>query len=269
MSVDTKTVATHLLQAYRQGTLMALPSAQGNFTLEQAFAAAEEIRQLRIAAGETAVGYKIGFTNRSIWPKYGVFAPIWAPVWDSTTALLDAADASLSLDDLVQPRLEPEIVFGFARAPEPGMSAEQLIGCLDWVAHGVEIVHTHFEGWKFTAADSVADFGLHGALRVGPRCSVRKFQHLSQQLADLQIELACDGEVVDRGQGSLVLDSPLQALHLWLQAMQSQTPQWQVKAGDVVTTGTLTDAWPLRPGQRWTTRLSDQRLADLDLSITD
>ncbi len=269
MTIDTKTVAANLLQAYRQETLMPLPSAQGQFTLEQAFAASEEIRQLRMADGETPVGYKIGFTNRSIWPKYGVFAPIWAPVWDSTTALLDAPSASLSLDGLVQPRLEPEVVFGFARAPEPGMSADQLAGCLDWVAHGVEIVHTHFEGWRFTAADSVADFGLHGALRVGPRCSVRKFKNLGQELADLQIELSCDGKLVDRGQGSLVLDSPLLALHLWLQSMATQSPQWQVKPGDIVTTGTLTDAWPLTAGQHWQTRLSDARLADLDLSITN
>jgi hypothetical protein len=30
------------------------------------------------------------------------------------------------------------------------------------VAHGYEIVHTHFPGWKFSAAQAVADGGLHG-----------------------------------------------------------------------------------------------------------
>ena len=38
-------------------------------------------------------------------------------------------------------------------------------------------------------------------------------------------------------------------------------------AGDVVTTGTWTDAWPLQPGQVWRTRLSDARLAGLRLTV--
>ena len=69
----------------------------------------------------------------------------------------------------------------------------------------------------------------------------------------------------DEGKGSLVLDSPLQALHLWLQAMSVQSPQWQVGAGDIVTTGTLTDAWPIAAGQHWQTRLSEPRLNDLSV----
>jgi 2-oxo-3-hexenedioate decarboxylase len=40
-----------------------------------------------------------------------------------------------------------------------------------------------------------------------------------------------------------------------------------VQAGDVVTTGTITDAWPLAPGQRWNTRLSDARLSPLSLQV--
>jgi 2-keto-4-pentenoate hydratase len=40
-----------------------------------------------------------------------------------------------------------------------------------------------------------------------------------------------------------------------------------VEPGHVVTTGTLTDAWPLRPGQRWQTRLSPSGLSGLTLTI--
>jgi hypothetical protein len=51
--------------------------------------------------------------------------------------------------------------------------------------------------------------------------------------------------------GANGLDGPLTALRLWLQAMARWTPHWRVQAGDVVTTGTLTDAWPMVPGQTW------------------
>jgi len=259
-------LAQRLLTALDRNECTALPSAEpGGLPLEQAFVVAERLAQRRIARGERPRGWKIGFTNRSIWERYAVHAPIWGPVWDSTATLLDGTQASVSLARLSQPRLEPEVVFGFARAPAAGMSLAELQGCLDWVAHGFEIVHTHFADWRFTMPDTVADFGLHGRLIVGPRVDVQSWQTLAADLAALQVELSCEGVVKDRGVGSIVLDGPLHALQQWIDAMAATTPAWRVSAGEFVTTGTITDAWPLVPGQRWQTRLSDARLSPLTL----
>ena len=101
---------------------------------------------------------------------------------------------------------------------------------------------------------------------MGPRVPVRGWATLAADLAALQVQLLCDGTQVDRGQGALVLDGPLNALRLWVDAMAEVTPGWTIRPGDVVTTGTITDAWPLRPGQRWQTRLSDARLSALTLT---
>ena len=263
---DIDALADRLLGALDRAECIALPTAQpGGLSLEQAYVVAQRLAQRRIASGERPLGWKIGFTNRSIWDRYGVHAPIWGPVWDSTAALLDGTAATVSLAALSQPRLEPEIVFGFARAPAAGMSLDQLRGCLAWVAHGFEIVQTHFADWCFTLADTVADFGLHGRLRVGPRIDVAGGSTLAAELAALQVELVCDGIVKDRGGASVVLDGPLHALKHWIDAMAVTTPGWRVAAGEFVTTGTITDAWPLQPGQHWQTRLSDPRLAGLSL----
>jgi 2-keto-4-pentenoate hydratase len=62
-----------------------------------------------------------------------------------------------------------------------------------------------------------------------------------------------------------VLDGPMSALRLWLAAMAEQTPQAGVRAGEVVTTGTLTDAWPVQAGQTWRTQTDDARLPGLVL----
>jgi 2-oxo-3-hexenedioate decarboxylase len=262
------TLADELLAARAAACLLPLPTGRaGGFDLDDAFRVADTIRSRRIAAGERPRGYKIGFTNRSIWPRYGVHAPIWAPVWSSTLELLEGAESTLSLAGLVQPRLEPEIVFGFARAPRAGLSLAELASCIDWVAHGFEVVHTHFEAWKFQAADTVADFALHGCLLVGPRVPADRFANLSGELAAVRLTLSCDGKAVEQGQGSAVLDGPLHALKVWVDAMAQQPQQWPIGAGDVVTTGTLTDAWPLVAGQRWTTELSDARLAGLVLQV--
>jgi len=260
--------AAALLAAYDAAALCTRPSVQEPaFDLRAAFATADELRRLRIARGERPLGYKIGFTNRSIWQRYGVHQPIWGPVWDSTTALLDGAEARVSLRGLSQPRLEPEVVFGFARAPRAGMSLAELHGCLDWVAHGFEIVHTHCDGWRFTAADTVADAALHGRLFVGPRVPVAAWPTLGADLAALEMVLHCDGREIDRGRGENVLGGPLTALRLWIDAMAEHTPGWRVQAGDVVTTGTITDAWPLAAGQRWASQPGDARLAGLAMAV--
>jgi 2-oxo-3-hexenedioate decarboxylase len=263
------TLAKRLLAALDSAGLTPLPSHDNAaFSLRDAFAVADELRGLRIARGEKPLGYKIGFTNRGIWQRYGVHAPIWGPVWDSTTRLLDGATVEVSLAGLSQPRLEPEVVFGFARPPRAGMNLAELLDCLEWAAHGFEIVHTHFDGWRVTAPDTVADFALHGRLFVGPRCALRDWPTAGEDLAALRVQLSCDGKPLDEGVGTIVLDGPLNALRLWIDAMATHTPQWTIEAQDIVTTGTITDAWPLQAGQTWTTRLSDKRLAALTLTTT-
>ena len=88
------------------------------------------VRQLRIARGERPMGYKIGFTNRNIWPRYQVFAPIWGTVWNTTLAFCDG-EGEVSLAGTLHPRLEPEAVFGLARTPParaaPGAGGQRLV----------------------------------------------------------------------------------------------------------------------------------------------
>jgi 2-oxo-3-hexenedioate decarboxylase len=260
-------VADALLDARERGVCMVPPSRQWpGFDLAAADCVAAELDRRRVAAGEQPRGWKIGFTNRTIWPRYGVHEPIWARVWDTTTTLLDGADAEVTLAGLVQPRIEPEIVFGLAADPVDAPDEAALRGCIAWVAHGVEIVHTHIDGWRFDgAADPVADFALHGRLLVGPRVPVVSWTTLAADLAALRMALEHEGREVDRGVGTNVLDGPLNALRLWRRAMAARTPGTSVRAGEVVTTGTITDAWPVLAGQTWRTRPGDARLAPLTL----
>lgn len=255
-----------LLEAKAGARLLPLlTEADPSLSLTAAYGLADEIRRRRLAAGETPRGYKIGFTNRGIWARYGVHSPIWGPIWDSTVEFVDGGEATVSLGPFVQPRLEPEIMFCFDRRPRAGMDEDELAHCLRWVAHGYEIVHTHFDGWRFRAADTVADFALHGRLFIGPRVPMANFADPAAELAAVRVALECDGRLVEEGVASIVLDGPLTALRLWVDAMFARPERWPLVSGDVVSTGTITDAAPMAPGQRWQTRLSDPRLPGLAL----
>ena len=230
-------------------------------SLSQAYALALAVRQTRTAQGDVPVGYKVGFTNRSLWPRYEVYAPIWGTVWQSTmTQVVPGAPnaAVLSLDGLCEPRIEPEIVFCLRAAPPPDCTAEQLVASLDWVAHGFEIVHTHFAHWKFTAAQAVADAGLHGFLLVGHRIQLpaqTPSLEAIEPLARLKLRLYGDGVLKDEGSGANVLDGPVQALLHFVRELRATPGAPALKAGDVVTTGTLTDAHPVQAGQTWHTEI--------------
>jgi len=220
-----------------------------------AYERALTVRQLRIARGERPVGYKVGFTNRNIWPRYQVFAPIWGSVW-STTVTFCEGEGTVSLAGTCEPRLEPEAVFGMAATPPANASLEDLFRCIAWVAAGFEIVQSHMPGWVFTAGDTVADCGLHARLLVGakvPPAQVGRDAHeFDQRLADARVSLKRGDEVVETGSGANVLDGPLRALHHFLQALRDCPGATDLQPGDVVTTGTWTDAWPVAAGQQWT-----------------
>jgi len=226
-----------------------------------AYATALAVRAARSAQGDAPVGYKVGFTNRTIWPRYGVYGPIWGTVWRSSLVQIDAAapnEGVLSLKGLCEPRIEPEVVFGLREAPPPDCTAAQLVSAIAWVAHGYEIVHTHFPGWKFSAAQAVADGGLHGRLLVGHTVALPVATEpgaLIEALAGLRLKLYADGQFKDQGLGANVLDGPVQALLHFVRELRATPGAPALRAGDLITTGTLTDAWPVQAGQRWHTEI--------------
>ena len=239
-------------------------------TVQEAYEHALAVREMRIGRGEKPVGYKVGFTNRTIWERYGVYAPIWGTVYDTTMRMSDGA-GELDIGGCSEPRLEPECVFGIAATPPPGATLEQLYACIDWFAPGFEVVQSHMRDWKFTAADTVADGGLHGRLLVGQCRPVgtvaREAQDFDAQLARAQVTLMRGGDVKERGRGANVLDGPLHALLHFLATLRDCPGAPDLEAGDIVTTGTWTDAWPVHPGERWRAQF-DAPLAALEVQFT-
>jgi 2-oxo-3-hexenedioate decarboxylase len=223
------------------------------FDSDRAYAVAKRILDARQRRGERPVGRKIGITNRNIWPQYGVYTPIWAHIYDSTVRFAPDNRAALSVAPFVSPRIEPEIAFGFARAPSANMDEAELLGCVEWMAHSFEIVDSVFPDWKFAAADTIAAFGLHGALVVGEKLPVEGQAGLAGKLRRFGVALSRDAEVQDRGAGANVLGSPLLALKHFLQLLETQPDFAPLAAGEIDTTGTLTAALPVQAGEAWST----------------
>jgi 2-keto-4-pentenoate hydratase len=245
-----------VLAHYDTGALWPAADRQGPSlsNVAAAYQSALAVRALRERRGERAVGYKIGFSNRTIWERYGVFAPIWGPVWNTTLTHCEGR-GSVDLAGTSLPRLEPEIVFGISSSPAANATLEELFMCVEWLAPGFEVVQSHCDGWKFAAAETVVDGALHGRLLVGRKTPVRQVAEsggaLDDVLAAASVRLYRGDTLIDEGVGANVLDGPLHALLYFVREMQACPGATNLKAGDVVTTGTWTDAWPLEPEQTW------------------
>ena len=232
-----------------------------------AYAIAWDVHARRRERGERPVGRKIGFTNRSIWAEYGVWAPIWSHVYDSTVHHAPEGDAHLAIGHLLQPRIEPEIQLHFSRTPPATRDEQALLESIDWIAHGFEIVQSVYPDWKFTKEDAIAAFALHGALVVGRPVAVRDIDDCAAKLRSFTISLSRDDGRTVRGGGANVLDSPLLAFAHLAETLATQARFAPVQAGEIVTTGTLTAALPVSPGQRWTTVLDGIDLPGLSISF--
>ncbi len=254
----SRIVVGELLDALDRGKVIpSILERNPHFDWDAAYRVAAEIVRLRRARGEKTIGRKIGFTNRNIWAQYGATAPIWAHIYDRTVQFADGHRATVSLAGSVQPRLEPEIAFKLGSPLRAGVNHPALVlESIEWLAPSFEIVDCHFADWKFGPADAPADFSFHWRLIVGTPYAIRgdDISNLVEQLRNCNVTLSKNGEITDRGTGANALGHPAAALAFLADILMRQ-PQFEpLAAGEIITTGTLTAAMPIKPGETWSSR---------------
>ena len=230
-------------------------------SLQEAYDTANIVRK---NLGSSAVlGRKIGFTNRNIWSTYNVDEPIWGPITKKSVSFCKGNFMKVDLSQFCEPRIEPEIVICLKQQPEYGAKNSEIY--LDWIAPGCEIVDSIYPNWKFSLTDAIVTGGLHGCLVVGEK---QKIDHNTESdLIDVKVELYKNGKFQEAGIGSNVLEGPISAvryLHKGLSKIKNQDP---LSAGDIITTGTMTDAKPIFPKENWMVRFDGVINSNLTLEF--
>ena len=270
MSERLRAVADRLDAAFAHARQVApVTTMDPAFDVADAYGVLADLHARRVARGARAVGRKIGFTNTTLWARYGVDRAMWSHVWDDTIVWAQDDAAVLPLAGLMEPRIEPELVFGLAAPLPEGNDPLALLHAVAWIAPGFEIVHSAFPGWKFGAADCTAALGLHGRLVVGARVAVDDANRatLAARMPSFDVTLRCGDALVDSGSGANVLGSPLRALAHLRDLLAAQPGAPALAAGEIVTTGTLTDAHPLQPGPTWHAAFGALGLRGLTLTL--
>lgn len=239
------------------------------FDLPAAYEVANHIHHARLAEGARPVGRKIGFTNPDMWSKFGVREPIWAYIYDTTVVQLKDTATTCKLSNFAEPKIEPEIVLHFHTAPRVEGGLRGVIDAIDWVAHGFEIVQSHFPGWKFQAPDTVADWALHGTLLIGPPLPLAQLgSDPITALESFSLTLSCDGRHIETGKGSNVLGNPISAIAHLISVLAKQAPYAPLHAGEIVTTGTITTAQSVCAGEIWQSEVTGVALPGLKIAFS-
>jgi 2-keto-4-pentenoate hydratase len=270
-TLNIHTIAREMRAAQDKKTQVTpFTSRFSDYDVPSAYEVARLIHEARMSEGAVPVGRKIGFTNPDMWHLYGVREPIWAYVYDKTVVRLSSPHTKCFIGCFVEPRIEPEIVLHFRTSPPQTKNLAEILDCIDWIAHGIEIVQSHFPGWKFQAADTITDGSLHGTLIVGPPQETDRLGvDLISKLERFSVSLSCNGTVRETGKGSNVLGSPLAAISHLVAVLANQPRSLPIQANELVTTGTLTKALPIRGGEMWSTSLEGIALPGLQVKFED
>jgi 2-oxo-3-hexenedioate decarboxylase len=273
--VDPHALARTIADAYLRRTQVPAPSSlDADFDLDAAYETEAALVSLRRAAGRRTVGLKVGFANKAVWRVMKLDTLVWAHLYDDTVRFAADGAASLSTALMVSPKIEPEVVFRIARASgiadrDAAPAAADVLASVGWMAIGFEIIDCVYPDWTFQPTDFVAAYGLHAALVVGEPSIIKpaEIPELVEQLSRFTVRLSRNGEAVAEGSGRNSLRSPALCLAELRSAVARRAEGSPLAAGDLVSSGTLTESQAIASGETWSVQVNGIDLKPLTLTL--
>jgi 2-oxo-3-hexenedioate decarboxylase len=123
----------------------------------------------------------------------------------------------------------------------PSVTAPTVLAATAAVAVGIEVLDSRYTDYKFTTQDVVADNTSQGRYLVGSAVPVAGLD-----LRLIGVVLEHNGEVVATASGAASLGHPAAAVAWLVRSLAAEDEG--LKAGDIVLSGGLTAAVPVKPG---------------------
>ncbi len=185
----------------------------------------------RLAAGEKAIGRKVGLTSKPMQGIFGVNEPDFGVLTD--VMFVEDGDP-IDLDRMLQPRVEAELAFLMETdLAGPGVTTAAALRAIAGAMPAVEVVDSRVADWKIKIVDTIADNASSGMLVVGGRMLPVN----DLDLRTLGVVVSRHGEVIDTGAGAACLGNPARCV-AWL-ANKLGSLGDGLKAGDIVLPGAV------------------------------
>ncbi len=253
MSLTPEAAAVELHEARRKRrTVPTFTGRVDGIDLEWAYAVQAAGVSLRLADGEQVVGGKLGFTSRAMQRAMSVDHPNYGWLTDAMPIHGDV----VALDDLIHPKVEPEIAFLLRHDLSRAVSLGDVLGATAAVLPCLEVVDSRYDGFRFGPLDNIADNSSAGRVVFGDPVARDRID-----LALVGCVLSADGVVAATAAGAAALDHPAAGV-AWM-ARHADAP---LRAGQIVISGGLTAPLDLTAGM--TVRADFDRLGAVWFHVT-
>ncbi|WP_237210392.1 2-keto-4-pentenoate hydratase [Rothia nasimurium] len=212
-------------------------------TIADAYAIQTVQRDRLLAEGRELIGHKIGLTSLAMQQQLGVDSPDFGFVLDD---MVFEAGSSIPVDAFIEPKVEPELAFRLSKDISASATLDDLKDSIEGVYPAIEIIDSRIKNWDIKLIDTISDNASCGAIVVGKQPLDIEFD----DLPGVSCTLLIDGEEKAKGEGKDVMGHPLEPL-LWLAGVLAEQGEG-LKAGQVVLTGSFTQALPVVRGEQVT-----------------
>ncbi|MFC6873057.1 2-keto-4-pentenoate hydratase [Halobellus marinus] len=238
VSPDTREeLAENLYTALRSQSPIDRLTAEHDLTMADAYDVQTRLIERRLDDGAEIVGHKIGLTSDGIQEQLGVDEPDFGRLLD--TMFVEGRE--IPGEDLIEPRVEPEIGFLLEEPLEPPVTYLDVLDATGSVLPVVEVIDSRVADWDIRIQDTIADNASSALYVAGERTTPAD--------TDLSLEgvkLYKNGTLESSGVGAAVLDHPARSV-AWLANTLADLDE-KLEAGHLVLSGSLTPAVDLAPG---------------------
>ena len=247
VSEDTREdLAAALYRALRDVEPIDRLTADHDLTNEDAYDVQSRLIDRRLDDGATVVGHKVGLTSQGIQDQLGVDQPDFGRLLD--TMFVDSR--AIPGDELIAPRIEPEIGFLLGEALDPPVSYLDVLEATSTVVPVLEVIDSRVADWDIRIQDTIADNASSALYLAGESTSPVEGRDLSLE----GLKLYRNGVLESSGVGAAVLDHPARSV-AWLANTLADLDE-RLEAGHVVLSGSLVPATDIAPGDAITAEFS-------------
>jgi 2-keto-4-pentenoate hydratase len=198
--------------------------------VDAAYAVQRLLTQDRLNDGISIVGHKVGLTSPAVQAQLGVDQPDFGMLFDD----MDCPDGQVSMQQLLQPKVEAEVAFVLAHDLDDSDLGERRVRtAVAYATPALEIVDSRITGWDISFGDTVADNASSARYVLGDeRLDLSHYEPVNSSMS-----MTLDGQTASTGNGAACLGDPLNAL-AWL-ARTARDLGEPLRAGHVVLSGAL------------------------------
>ncbi len=217
------------------------------------------VRDLKLAAGRTVKGHKIGLTSKAMRDMFSATEPDYGFIFDNWFEL---EGASVQRNAMNRPLVEVELAFVMGKDLKgPSINAADVIRATDFILPALEIVDSRYKGrGNNMLVDSISDAATCGFVVLGGN----PVKLTDVDVRRLSASLSINGQIMESGSASAVMGNPINAV-VWL-ANKLHEFGVAMQPGDVILSGSFVKAIPFDAGDT-ILALYDQ-LGEITLRVT-